>query len=104
MDPLPPRLSELLAILRCPETRQELRLAELPLLERLNRQITEAALRDRGGRPLAEALEAGLIRVDGKFLYPIRRGVPVMLIDEAVPLDGAVSPDPDRTKPPPPIS
>jgi uncharacterized protein YbaR (Trm112 family) len=33
-----------------------------------------------------EKLDAGFIRADGKFLYPIRRNIPVMLVDEAIPL------------------
>ena len=87
MDHPTPGLAGLLKLLRCPETRQELRLAEPALIDRLNRQITAGALHNRAGRRLADALEAGLVRADGKFLYPIRRGVPVMLTDEAVPLE-----------------
>jgi uncharacterized protein YbaR (Trm112 family) len=97
MDNLTPGLPGLLKILRCPETRQELRLAEPELMERLNRQIAAGALRNRAGRPLEEALEPGLVRADGKFLYPIRRGVPVMLTEEAVPLDAGVSAKPGAT-------
>jgi len=91
IDNLPPGLSGLLTLLRCPETHQELRLAEPALIDRLNRQITTGALHDRAGRLLAVTLEAGLVRADGKFLYPIRRGVPVMLTDEAVPLEATDS-------------
>jgi uncharacterized protein YbaR (Trm112 family) len=29
-----------------------------------------------------------LIRADGKILYPIRRNIPVMLVDEGIPLAG----------------
>ena len=34
----------------------------------------------------AEKLDAGLLRADGKFLYPVRHNIPVMLVDEAIPL------------------
>lgn len=78
--------SELLEILCCPETHQSLRAAEPALLERLNRQIAAGALQNRAGRPVKESIEAGLIRADGKFLYPIRHDIPVMLVDEAIPL------------------
>jgi uncharacterized protein YbaR (Trm112 family) len=27
-----------------------------------------------------------LVRADGKFIYPIRQEIPIMLIDEAIPL------------------
>ncbi|HWX21210.1 MAG TPA: Trm112 family protein [Candidatus Binatia bacterium] len=77
---------DLLKILCCPETHQALRLAEPAALEQLNRQIETGALKNRGGQPIKEKLENGLVRGDGKFLYPIRRGIPVMLIEEGVPL------------------
>ena len=88
---------QLLEILRCPETRQELRLAEPALIDRLNGRIAAGALRNRAGQPLKEKLQGGLVRADGKFLYPIRRGVPVMLTEEAVPLDAGVSAKPGAT-------
>jgi uncharacterized protein YbaR (Trm112 family) len=31
-------------------------------------------------------MNGGLIREDGKYLYPIRKDIPIMLIDEALPL------------------
>ena len=77
---------ELLKILRCPDTRQELRVADRALLERLNQKIQSDGLSNRGGQPVKEKLDGGLVRTDGKFLYPIRGNIPVMLVDEAIPL------------------
>ncbi len=77
---------ELLAILRCPETRQKLVLADSALLQNLNAQFESKQLRNRAGRSVSEKLEGGLVREDGKFVYPIRHGLPIMLIDEAIPL------------------
>ena len=78
--------AELLKILCCPETHQELRVAEPVLLEKLNQQITAGRLNNRAGQPVREKLDGGLLRADGKFLYPIRQHIPVMLVDEAIPL------------------
>ena len=78
--------AELLKILRCPDTRQELRVAETALIERLNQKIQSAGLSNRGGQPVKEKIDGGLVRADGKFLYPIRGNIPVMLVDEAIPL------------------
>ena len=78
--------SELLKILCCPETHQGLRMAEPALLEKLNQQIATGGLRNRAGRPVKEKCDGGLVRADGKFLYPIRQEIPVMLVDEAIPL------------------
>jgi len=79
---------DLLEILCCPETHQDLRLAEPVVIDRLNSQITAGTLKNRAGQLIREKLDAGLIRSDGKYLYPVRRGIPVMLVDEAIPLPG----------------
>jgi len=79
---------ELLEILVCPESKSPVHLADEALLERVNRAVTEARMVTRGGRTLTEPLEAGLVRSDGRLLYPIQDGIPVMLLDEALPLEG----------------
>lgn len=79
--------SELLKIMCCPETHQPIALAEPALIEKLNQQISAGQIRNRGGQVLSEQIEAGLIRQDRKFLYPIRNSIPIMLIDEAISLN-----------------
>jgi uncharacterized protein YbaR (Trm112 family) len=37
-----------------------------------------------------EPLDGGLIRGDRKMLYPIREDIPVMLIEEGIPLEGTI--------------
>jgi uncharacterized protein len=76
---------ELLKLMCCPESYQKLREAEPALIEKLNQQITAGALKNRAGHAVTEPLAAGLIREDGKFLYPVRQH-PIMLVDEAIPL------------------
>lgn len=78
--------TELLKILCCPETHQPLHTAERALIVQLNGQIESGTLRNRVGQPVTEKIDYGLIREDNKFLYPIRNDIPVVLIDEAVPL------------------
>ncbi len=77
---------ELLKILCCPETHQGLALAEASVLVSLNKQIEAGQLRNRAGQPVQEKIDGGLVRDDGQFLYAIRQDIPIMLIDEAVPL------------------
>ena len=77
---------DLLKILCCPETHQEVRLAEPAVIAKLNSEIAAGSLKNRGGQPVQETIDAGLIRADGKLLYPIRRDIPVMLVDEGIPL------------------
>ena len=77
---------ELLKILCCPETYQEVRLAEPAVIDNLNGQIAAGVLTNRAGQPVTEKIDSGLVRADGKVLYPIRRNIPVMLVDEGIPL------------------
>ncbi len=78
--------AELLSLLCCPETHQDLRPAEPALLENLNRQIAAGSLENRGGQKVAEKLDGGLVRADGRFLYPVRHDIPVMFVNEAIAL------------------
>ena len=77
---------DLLKILCCPETHQSLTLAEASLVEKLNRAIAAGELSNRNHRQVVERIEGGLVRADGKFLYPIRQDIPVLLVQEAFPL------------------
>jgi uncharacterized protein YbaR (Trm112 family) len=79
---------ELLDILCCPETNQDLRLAGTEELRDLNLAIGRGAVRDAQGRTVAEAVEDALVRVDGLRAYPVRGGIPVLLLDEALVLEG----------------
>jgi len=77
---------ELLKIMCCPETHQPIAVAEPALTEKLNRQIASGQLKNRAGQPIKEKIDGGLVREDRKFAYPIRENIPIMLIDEAIPL------------------
>ena len=81
---------ELLEILVCPETKARVHLADDALVERVNGAIEGGHLTNRGGLKVGQRIDGGLIREDRKLLYPIIDGIPVMLIDEALPLEGLV--------------
>ena len=76
----------LLDILVCPETKQPLRVADADLLEKLNASISAGSVSNRGGDRVTISLDEALVREDGAFLYPVRDDIPIMLIDEAIPL------------------
>ena len=78
---------ELLEILCCPETHQDLRFADPKELVDLNAAIARGSLRDTQGRPVKRAVEEALIRLDGKRAYLVRDGIPVLLVDEGLVLD-----------------
>jgi uncharacterized protein YbaR (Trm112 family) len=77
---------EFLKILVCPETKQPLTAAPAEVIGRLNDEIGRGACKNRAGQEVREPLDGGLIRQDGQFLYPVRNDIPVMLIDEGIPL------------------
>ena len=82
---------ELLEVLCCPADRTAVRLATASELEALNARIA-AGVKNNAGASAGEKLEAAIIRADGTFAYPIREEIPVMLIDEAIPLRDGLPP------------
>lgn len=77
---------KLLEILVCPETKEAVQLADQKLVDGINTAIAKGGLKSRNGEPVSETIDGGLVRKDGKFLYPIRDEIPIMLIEEAIPL------------------
>lgn len=78
---------DLLAILCCPDTKQPVMLADDLLIEKVNGAIDRGSLKNKAQKPVTEKLDGGLIRSDSKILYPVREDIPVMLIDEGIPLE-----------------
>lgn len=77
---------ELVSLLACPETKQPLSLGGSDLLDRVNQAIAAGKLRNRANCQVTQALEAILVRQDGKLAYPVWDGIPTLLIDEGIPL------------------
>ena len=79
---------DLLAIICCPETKQDVSLADDAMIGQLNDRIGNGTLKNKAGQIITERLEGGLVRADKKILYPIREDIPVLLIEEGIPLEG----------------
>jgi uncharacterized protein YbaR (Trm112 family) len=75
---------DLLQILACPESHQPLAEADAALLAKINERIASGQAKNRAGHDVRAKLEGGLVRQDGKLVYPIREGIPVLLIDEGI--------------------
>jgi uncharacterized protein YbaR (Trm112 family) len=84
---------ELLDILVCPKSHKPLRMADEPLVTKLNKAIAAANLKNVAGRPVDAALQGGLVCDEESIVYPVVDGIPILLIDEAIPLD-QLGPDP----------
>ena len=77
---------ELLSILVCPENKTPVKLADQAMIDQINGAIAGGTLTNRGGEVVDTAIDGGLLREDGAYLYVIREDIPVMLIDEAIPM------------------
>jgi uncharacterized protein YbaR (Trm112 family) len=75
---------DLLAILCCPETKQDIRLLKPTLVEQLNQRIEKGELKTKGGKTVTEKIYGGLLRNDETVVYPIRDQIPIMLIEEGI--------------------
>ncbi len=77
----------LLSILCCPVTHKGLSLARPELLQKINTAIGEGNLVNRDGAELSATLDEALITDDGKIMYPVNDGIPVLLEGESVGLN-----------------
>ena len=79
--------AELLKILVCPENKTPVTLVGDDIIAKVNAGIEKKSIKNRAGELVTERIDAGLLREDKAFLYPIRDDIPIMLIDEAIPFD-----------------
>ncbi|MEE9213565.1 MAG: Trm112 family protein [Thermodesulfobacteriota bacterium] len=78
----------LLDILVCPETKQDLVLAEPVLINKINGLIKTGNLKNRSKQKVTEKIDGGLVQKnEKKYLYPIRDEIPILLIEESIPLE-----------------
>ena len=78
---------KLLSILCCPVTHKGLALARRDTLESINKAIGDGKLANRDGAVLEDSLKQALVTDDGKLMYPVNDGIPVLLEGESVSLD-----------------
>ena len=78
---------DLLNILACPENKTPVKLANQPLIDTINSAIAKGEVKNRGGKKVEQPIDGGLVREDRVFLYPIQDAIPIMLIDEAIPIE-----------------
>jgi uncharacterized protein YbaR (Trm112 family) len=77
----------LLSILCCPVSHKGLNLARPNLLEKINMAISAGKLANRDGNILSESIKEALVTDDGKIIYPMSDGIPVLLEEESIELN-----------------
>ena len=76
----------LLKILCCPQTHQSVTEAEASLVAELNNRVASGTLKNGAGKQVTDRLDGALVRADRAVAYPIRNRIPILLIEEGIPL------------------
>jgi len=77
----------LLTILRCPISHKGLSVLKKDELARINVAIVAGELVNHEGAAIANPLTEALITDDGKRIYPVDDGIPVLLEDESISME-----------------
>jgi len=76
---------ELVGILCCPVSKIPVRRMDGGELERLNRAIADGRVCHVDESTVDQTLEEGLITEDGKMMYAVDSGIPIMLEEKGIP-------------------
>jgi uncharacterized protein YbaR (Trm112 family) len=71
----------------CLQDHTQLKLADDALVQQINRAIAAGQLTSAAGRGLDKPIDGGLLREDGRMLYPIVDEIPILLAGEAIAVD-----------------
>ncbi len=74
----------LLTLLQCPVSQKGLAVAKKDLIERSNAEIAAGALVDHQGNKVTAPLSEALVTDDGRRLYRVDDGIPVLLEPESI--------------------
>lgn len=77
----------LLTILRCPVSHKGLSVLKKDSLEQINTAIRSGELVNHDGVKLGEPLDEALVTDDGKRVYPVADGIPVLLEGESISME-----------------
>ena len=77
----------LLTILQCPISKKGLNFLKKDQLAKINSAIESRKLLSHSGTLVVKHLDAALITDDGKRIYPVNDGIPVLLEEESIGLE-----------------
>lgn len=76
----------LLAVLRCPITRDPLRVAPIEIVELLQDQARRGVLSNKLGRTISVVSTQGLVNASNSWFYEIRESISQLMPDDAIPI------------------
>jgi uncharacterized protein YbaR (Trm112 family) len=79
--------AQLVQVLVCPDDLTPLRLALDEQVKLTNQAIAKKRVHNRAGALVREPVDGLLVREDGQYGYAVRADIPVMLIEESIPLN-----------------
>ena len=80
---------DLLELLRDPEDPNvKLMPASEELLKKINEAIKEGRVKDKKGSKIENTFDELLVTEDNKKAYPVKQGIPILLIEHAIELQG----------------
>lgn len=74
----------LLDIICCPMTKLPLELLDGERLQQLNAAIDKGEVKNQSSGQVTGVLSEALVTRDGRLVYPIREGIPILLEEESI--------------------
>ena len=73
-----------ISILKCPISKSDLRLLTEEELATINTKAQQGVLWQADGKPMPTTIDSGIINVTGSYIYPIVKGIVLLLPDLAL--------------------
>ncbi|MEM9587942.1 MAG: Trm112 family protein [Planctomycetota bacterium] len=75
---------ELIDLMQCPLSKGKLTLAPAEMVAKINDLIDSGDARDHLDQSVTDPIEGGLLSEEASLVYPIREGIPTLIVDEAI--------------------
>jgi uncharacterized protein YbaR (Trm112 family) len=82
-----PVAANLLEIIMCPRTKQNLQNLSPEKVGEINKEIEAGGVKYYDESPVDQKLDEALISEDQKVIYRVDEGIPVMMIDKGIPTE-----------------